>query len=144
MKILFVVNNVYATGNGLSASARRTAEWLRKSGEEVKFLSGPNPDPNGPQPEFLLSEFKVPIFDGLVKQQGYTFASNERKVIREAIKWADLVHLEEPLFLEMAVVKIAEEEGKPLTGTYHMHPENMYASLHLGWEKALNTTTLRL
>ena len=144
VKILFVVNNVYATGNGLSASARRTAEYLRAAGDEVEFLSGANPDPNGPEPRFLLGEFKVPIFDGLIRQQGYTFASHEREVIREAVKWADLVHLEEPFFLEMAVVRIAEEEGKPVTGTYHLHPENMYASIHLGWEKALNTTTLRL
>ncbi len=144
MKILFVVNNVYATGNGLSASARRTAEYLRASGDDVKFLSGANPDPNGPQPEFLLGEFKVPIFDGLIKQQGYTFANRDREVIREAVRWADLVHLEEPFFLEMATARIAEEEGKPCTGTYHLHPENLFASIHMGWEKALNTTTLRL
>lgn len=144
MKILFVVNNVYATGNGLSASARRTAEYLRAAGEEVRFLSGANPDPNGPQPDFLLGEFKVPVFDGLIRQHGYTFAARERDVIREAVRWADLVHLEEPFFLEMATARIAEEEGKPLTGTYHLHPENLYASIHMGWEKALNTTTLRL
>jgi len=29
MKILFILNNLYATGNGLSASARRTVEALK-------------------------------------------------------------------------------------------------------------------
>ena len=33
MKILFVLNNFYAVGNGLSASARRTVEYLKQSGQ---------------------------------------------------------------------------------------------------------------
>ena len=46
MKILFVVNNFYASGNGLSASARRTVRYLKEAGEEVlltqrnKFSAG--------------------------------------------------------------------------------------------------------
>ena len=40
MKILFVVNNFYAAGNGLSASARRTVRYLKEAGEDVRVLSG--------------------------------------------------------------------------------------------------------
>ena len=42
MKILFVINNFYVTGNGLAASARRTVEYLKQTGHEVRILSGPN------------------------------------------------------------------------------------------------------
>ena len=48
MKILFVVNNYYASGNGLSASARRTVKYLREAGEDV------------------------PVFDPLIQSHGYT------------------------------------------------------------------------
>ena len=57
MKVLFVVNNFYAKGNGLSGSARRTVRKLKEAGLDVKILSGPNPDPQGPEPEFLLQDY---------------------------------------------------------------------------------------
>ncbi len=51
MKILFILNNFYATGNGLSASARRTVEALKAAGQDVRIVSGPNDGPNGSQPD---------------------------------------------------------------------------------------------
>lgn len=89
MKILFVLNNLYATGNGLSSSARRTVKALKDTGEEVRVLSGPNPDPNGPQPEFLLPKFYFPLFQPLIEAHGYNFASSDKRIIEEAVKWAD-------------------------------------------------------
>ena len=38
MRILFVLNSFYATGNGLSASARRTVNALKEAGEEVRVV----------------------------------------------------------------------------------------------------------
>ena len=133
MKILFVLNNYYATGNGLSASARRTVQALKDAGEEVRVLSGPNPDPNGPQPEFLLPNFYFPIFQPIIDAHGYHFASGEKDIIEKAVRWADVVHLEEPFVLEIKTIKIAKRLGKPITGTYHLHPENVFCSLAMGW-----------
>ena len=39
----------------------------------MKYFSGANEDPNGPQPEYVLKDFHVPLFDNLVKRQGYSF-----------------------------------------------------------------------
>lgn len=74
MKILFVVNNYYAPCNGLSASARRTVQYLREAGQEVRILSGPNLEQDSPQPDYLLKVVKIPVFDGLIKSHGYCFA----------------------------------------------------------------------
>ena len=63
MKVLFVVNNFYAKGNGLSGSARRTVRKLIENGIEVKTLSGMNPDPEGPEPDFVLPDYHIPVFD---------------------------------------------------------------------------------
>jgi len=38
MKILFVINNFYIKGNGLSGSARRTVKALQEAGQEVRVL----------------------------------------------------------------------------------------------------------
>ena len=144
MKILFVVNNFYASGNGLSASARRTAGFLEKAGDEVKVLSGPNPDPDGPRPDFQLKTFSVPVFDGIIKAHGYKFAKSDKEIIRRAVEWADVVHLEEAFYIQYLSARSAKKLGKPCTATYHLHPENLFCSLHLGWWKFLNHGLLGL
>lgn len=133
------------TGNGMAASARRTTKYLTEAGHDVRVLAGPNPDPEGPQPEFLLKEYKFPVCQSMAEAQGYHYASSDRKVIAQAVEWADIVHLEEPFPLEYKTMKIAKAMGKPVTTTYHMHPENI--SCHMGplfhW-KGFNRTLLRI
>ncbi len=143
MKILFVVNNFYASGNGLSASARRTVKYLREAGEEVRVLSGRNHEAEEPQPDYVLGDFHVPVFDGLVQSHGYKFAKTDLSVITEAVKWADVVHLEEPFIIQMVTARIAKHYGVPCTATYHLHPENMFCSVNLGDWKFLNYNMLR-
>jgi len=144
MKILFVVNNYYAPGNGLSASARRTVEGLREAGQEVRILSGRNHAADTPQPDYLLPDYHIPIFDKLVRSHGYKFAKRDKETIREAVQWADVVHLEEPFAIQWETARIAGRLGVPCTGTYHLHPENLFCSIHFGGLKLLNNTTLRL
>lgn len=144
MKVLFVVNNFYAKGNGLSGSARRTVRKLIENGVEVKTLSGLNPDPNGPEPDFVLPDYHVPVFDKLVRKQGYSFSKSEEDIIRKAVEWADIIHIEEPFAIQMATCRIAKKLGKPLVGTYHLHPENLFASIGLQKSKVFNQTTMKV
>ena len=144
MKILFVLNNYYSTGNGLSASARRTVEALKEAGEEVRVLSGPNHTPGGPQPEYLLKDFYFPFFQPIINAHGYHFASTDKRIVEEAVRWADVVHMEEPFVLEIRTAKIARKLGKPITGTYHLHPENIFYSLGMGSWKFPNQLLLKL
>ena len=129
MKILFVVNNYFATGNGLSASARRTVQALKDAGQDVRVLSGPNPDAAGPRPEYLLQKYNFPIFQPLISAHGYQFAAGDMAKIEEAISWADVVHLEEPFVLDIRAIKVAKKLGKPITGTYHP-PSREYLLFH--------------
>ena len=141
MKVLFVINNFYTKGNGLCASARRTVKKLKERGIEVRILSAKNPDPNGEQPDYTLDDFKMPIFNPLIKKQGYSFAKANKRIAIDAIHWADVIHLEEPFAVEMAVAKLAAKMGKPCTATYHLHPENLFATVHLD-KTPLNKITL--
>ena len=142
MKILFVVNNYYASGNGLSASARRTVQYLREAGQEVRVLSGRNHEADKPQPDYVLADFHVPVFDGLVQSNGYKFAKTDFAVIRRAVRWADVVHLEEPFIIQVVTARIARYYKVPCTATYHLHPENLFCSINLGDWKFLNYSTL--
>ena len=142
MKILFVVNNYYASGNGLSASARRTVQYLREAGQEVRVLSGRNHEADSPQPDYVLADFHVPVFDGLVQSNGYKFAKTDFAIIRRAIRWADVVHLEEPFVIQVVTARMAKYYKVPCTATYHLHPENLFCSINLGDWKFLNYSTL--
>lgn len=144
MKVLFVVNNHYATGNGLSASCRRTVEYLRKAGVEVRVLSGRNHEAETPQPDYVLKDFYFPVFEKLIESHGYQFAAAEKNIIMEAVGWADLVHLEEPFGLQRRVAKICRKMHKPMTATYHLHPENLFCSIHMGWFSPLNHACMLL
>ena len=132
MKILFVINNFYIKGNGLSGSARRTVKELREAGQEVRVLSATNPDPNGPQPDYVLKKFDMPIFQPLLTPQGISMAKKDPKIIEEAVRWADLVHLEEAFTLQFKTLNIAKRLGKPVTATYHYHPENVFSTMKMG------------
>jgi hypothetical protein len=120
MKILFVINNFYIEGNGLAASARRTVKVLREAGHDVRILSGPNLNEGGEQPDFPLRRLVFPIFQPLIDANGFQFARSDRKMIRKAIEWADVVHLEEAFITQIVAARIAKKLGKPLTGTFHL------------------------
>ena len=143
MKILFVVNNYYIRGNGLGASARRTVGLLKKAGHDVKVLSGKNPYPGEPEPEFCLDDIRFPIFNDIVVSQGYSFAKVNRKIIREAVKWADVVHIEEPFLLQRVTLSIARRNNVTCTATYHLHPENLFASVDMENCRFVNEATLK-
>lgn len=129
MKVLFVTNNAYTRGNGLSTSVRNTIRNLREHGVDVRLMAAVNPDPAGPQPDFPLKIWKIPLFDGIIRANGFCYAKIERKVIREAVAWADVVHFEECFMLERVVRRIAVKQGKALTATYHLLAENITANL---------------
>ena len=129
MNILYVMNNAYTKGNGLAGSCRRTVQYLREAGENVRILSASGAD--GETPDYPLQDDTIPLVQTLIRKQGYAFAKRDDEVIRNAIRWADVVHLEEPFDLQIRVCKIAVKERKPLTATYHLHPENFYSTVHL-------------
>ena len=146
LKLLFVINNLYTRGNGLSASARRTITLLRERGHDVRVLSSGTAEQaqacNFTAPEFTLPARRFPLADAIISAQGYAFAKPERKVIKQAVDWADVVHLEEPFGLQARTAHAAKRAGKPALATYHIHPENITATIHLDGLWPLNALLL--
>lgn len=146
LKLLFVINNLYTRGNGLSASARRTITLLRERGHDVRVLSSGTAEQaqacNFTTPEFTLPAMRFPLADAIISAQGYAFAKPKRKVIKQAVAWADVVHLEEPFGLQARTAHAAKRAGKPVLATYHIHPENITATIHLDGLWPLNALLL--
>lgn len=129
MKVLFVCNNVYHKGNGQSVAVKATIAALREHGVDARLMAIANPDPDGPQPEFPLEHWKFPLLEPIIYANGLAYAKIDRKKIREAVEWADIVHLQEGLPLQGAVLNMARKMGKILTATYHVFAQNFNANL---------------
>lgn len=101
---------------------------LREHGVDARLMAIGNPDPDGPQPEFPLEHWRFPIFEPIIYANGFAYAKIDRKIITEALEWADVVHIQEAMPLENVVVKMASKMGKTLTATFHLYPHNVSAN----------------
>lgn len=135
MKILFVIDQYDNYNNGTTMSAVRFVEGLRKSGNEVRIISTGKEDKD----KYIVKEIILtPIVSHIVKSQGMCFAVPNEKALREAISWADVVHFYMPFWLSKKGVKIAKELKVPHTAAFHVQPENITYTLHLGKNGKVN------
>ncbi|MDD5860472.1 MAG: glycosyltransferase [Eubacteriales bacterium] len=125
MNILIVCGEYFNQSNGLSLSTQRFAEQFKRLGDEVRVLSSDH----GGKSEYSVPVMRIPFVDGIMDQQNYHFAKPVRQVIQKALSWAELVHFEDPFPMSMEAAKLAAQMGLPITGTFHLYPENMTASV---------------
>lgn len=138
MKILIVCNNAYNRGNGMCTAILKLCKQLSDRGVDVRLMASENPDPDGPRPDYELKHFKFPFFEKIIYSNGFRYAKTDRKLIAEAVRWADVVHLEEAFPLEITTARIAAELGKPCVGTFHLYTENIMANLGLRNARFIN------
>lgn len=134
MKILLVCDQFDNANNGTTISAKRFAETLSAHGNEIRVISTGDPR----EGKYVVQEWRVPIFDKLIKSQGMAFGRPEKNVLQEAISWADVVHFTMPFALSIEGRKVAEELGVPHTAAFHVQPENITSSVHLGNASMVN------
>ena len=125
MKILIVCGEYFNTSNGLSVSTQRFVKEFARLGKEVRVLSSDH----GGISDYSVPVMRIPLVDGIMEKQNYHFAKPDADVVEEALSWADIVHIEDPFPLSAQAAKAAHKKGLPITGTYHLYPENMTASV---------------
>lgn len=133
MKILLVTDQYYQANNGLTISIRRFAKVLREHGNEVRILSFGKPEflQDG-ETAYLLGKQKIPIFDKIVTDQGMVFAKPDNLVISKAVEWAEIIHITSPFITSHHVIKEANRQNKPFTAAFHVQPENITSTIHMG------------
>ncbi|MDO4258240.1 MAG: glycosyltransferase [Actinomycetaceae bacterium] len=139
MRILIVIDDYFNGGNGMSISTRRFVTEFRRLGHEVRVLASHA----GGEPDYPLPIATVPLVAGLIAEQGFNFARPVDSVIDAAVSWADIVHVETPFPVCAQAAKAARAQGKPVTGTFHVYPENMTASVPILEQGIVNDAMLR-
>lgn len=138
MKVLLVSNNVYLRGNGVCTAVQSLKARLSEAGIDVRLLACENTEQGGRQSDYPLKHFVLPVFEPIIEANGFRFAKLDKKLIRNAVRWADVIHLMEGFPLQSATIRIAEEYGKPCIGTYHIFTENITANIGLGYDTFIN------
>lgn len=118
-------------GNGICTAVLSLLNRLKAAGIDARLMACENPDPNGEQPDYRLKHFKFPIFEPIIESNGFRYASIDKRVITEAVQWADVVHLSEAFPLEVATVNIARKLNTPCVATFHIFSQNIIANLGL-------------
>lgn len=138
MKVLIVSNNYYLRGNGVCTAVQALRSRLLEKGIDVRILACENSEAGGAQPDYPLKHFKFPVFEPIIKANGYRYSKVDKTVIRKAVEWADVIHLMEGFPLQSTAARIASRLGKPCVGTYHIFTDNITANLEIGYDTFVN------
>lgn len=141
MKILFVIDAYFTHNNGTSISAQRFADELRQRGHEVRVLTACDEQKEN---IYAMPELYFPFFQGIIRKHGFQYAQWRKKLIQEAVEWADIVHCFMPFMLEAKTKKVADKMGKPSTAAFHIQPQNITSSLGTGKSKWANELVFKL
>lgn len=145
MKVLVVCNNAYTKGNGLQTVIQSLIPKLREAEIDARLMSGRNSDAEGTQPDYPLEHFRFPIFDSLIASHSYGFAKIDESIIDDAVRWADVIHIQEGFPLEAKVASTAVAAGKPVVGTFHLYSQNILANVMVeGKENFLNDILMHI
>ncbi len=131
MHIAMVLDTFEDVRNGAVISTQRFTEMLRTEGHRVTVLSSGQPAPD----KVVLPEFYPPFFKNVMQRMHFIFAWPVRRLLREAFREADLVHVQFPFYLGMRAVGLARNMGKPVVATFHVQAEQLLhnVGIHSQW-----------
>lgn len=138
MVITIVCDVLGKENNGTTIAAMNLIRFLKKQGHEVRILCG-DQDKKNEENVFVVSNFNFgKMLNNYVDKVGVTLAKPDQKIIKSALKGADLVHIMVPLPLGLATIKVAKEMNLPVTAGFHMQAENLTCYLKMNKIKPLN------
>ena len=135
MKITIIADVLGAENNGTTITAKRLIHHLKERGHEVRVITASRIEGEG---IYVLPEYRIPVFQSIVDKQGMKFAEPNEELIKKAIDGSDVVHMLMPFWVENATFEIAEKMHIATTAAFHIQPENMTYSVHLGKIPAAN------
>lgn len=142
MKILFVLECANQPTNGTTASCIRFAKELEKRGHEVSIIGCDRIVGERYHRYFGLPKYHFPVTDPLIVKDGFLLVKCIYKTIFEALKGQDLVHFFLPFKLHNVCRILAQEQGIPVTGAFHIVPQNVTSAMHLGKARFINWVLL--
>ena len=125
---MLVVDSFADKSNGTSDyTAARFASALKERGHSVRVVA---PDVQG-DGFYPVKERYIPIVTEVSKAQHMVFGKPDVKVLEQAIRGADIVHLFLPFKLEQVALQVAKKMGVPYMAAFHLQPEHITYNIGL-------------
>lgn len=135
MILTLIIDQYESSNNGTTVTARCLANELTRLGHEVRIVTTSDYKNN----EYKVKVNKLPILYQLCKSHGMIIAKKNRKVLKKAIKGADLVHCFLPFPLQKQALKIAKKCNVPVSAGFHLQPQNITYTIYLERARLLNS-----
>ncbi len=131
MVVTVVCDVLGAETNGTVVASKNLINFLKSKGHEVRVLC-PEIEMMGKEGYYVvpIHNFGKPL-NNYVKKVGVSLAKPDKRIIRQALKGADVVHIIVPLSLGLATAKIAHKMGIPITAGFHMQAQNLTSHLKI-------------
>lgn len=137
MKIAVVCDVLGEENNGATHAGMNLIRSLQAKGHEVRIVC-PDQDKKGQAGYYVCPQRSFGPFNNYVKKVGVTIAKADEKIIEEAIKDVDIIHLHLPFPMSNCAIKIAKKYDIPLTASFHMQAENLTSYLKMQKIKPIN------
>lgn len=130
MNVTIVCDVLGSPNNGTTIATLNLIHHLTEKGHNVKIVSA-DESTAGRKNYYVVPALRLGrIADAVLERNGVTLAKADKAVLEEAIRDADVVHIQIPFALAVAGVKIARAMNKPVTASFHCQAENVTS--HLG------------
>lgn len=116
--------------NGTTTACMNLVRYLQSRGDEVRILCC-DKDKKGLENYFVVPTLNFgPLLNKVIERNGVALAKPDKKIIEEAIKGSDVVHVMMPFALGKKATKIAKKMNIPVTAGFHCQAENFTS--HIG------------
>lgn len=131
MKVCIVCDVLGAKNNGTTMAATNLIDYLTEQGHQVRVVCC-DKDKKGKENYYVTPTLNLGKFcNKILAENGVSLAKTDDKVLTEAIKGADVVHLLIPFGLARKAIKIANIYNLPITASFHCQAENITAHIFL-------------
>lgn len=130
--IITIISDVLGQeNNGTTIATMNFIRSLKQKGYEVRVVC-PDQDKKGLPGYYVVKTYNLGRFlNRYVEKNGVSLAKANKKVLYEAIKDADAVHIIMPFSLGRAAARIAKKLDKPITAGFHCQAENFTSHIFM-------------
>jgi 1,2-diacylglycerol 3-alpha-glucosyltransferase len=130
MRVLFTGQSYYRKDNGQAVFMIRLAEGLARSGHEVMALA---PSEKGIAQRKVINGVLVQTVPALHLGHNLNVTAFSDGLVDDAIAefGPEIVHIQDHLFLNRTVLRLAQRRGLPVVGTNHFLPANWSNNLYI-------------
>lgn len=130
MKITIICDVLGEENNGATHAVMNFIRNLKSKGHDVKIVC-PDEDKKELSGYYVCPKRNFGPFNNYIKKVGVCIAKTDDKILDEAIKDADIVHIHLPFPMGWKAIKIAQKYDIPTTASFHMQAENFTCHVKL-------------